>query len=252
MLEGAIARESLPGRLAFALAAAGTVLAIRFDAFERFYAFARAYDAWQIDELLIAATLFATAGFVAAYDRERRLRKHLELIALAKDEAVHAARRDHLTGLPNRLALEEAYARADGRTAALALIDLDGFKEVNDTFGHDAGDKLLVEVGRRINQVAMASGASIVARLGGDEFACLLLADRPADTDRLSRDIIAAISQPVALGDQEARVTPSIGIAPTDSGGSRLDEMLCRADAAMYSAKRGGGAWACTFRREVA
>ncbi|WP_246688678.1 bifunctional diguanylate cyclase/phosphodiesterase [Mesorhizobium sp. CU3] len=148
------------------------------------------------------------------------------------------ARRDPLTSLLNRHGLEQAIGRlglSDGPFVTM-LIDLDGFKSVNDTYGHTIGDELLVKVARRIEDHAPA-GATI-ARIGGDEFVLLFpKGSSPQPTGELASAIIAAVATPdPAL--KSVRVGASIGIYVSEK--PRLTEMLLKADFALYAAKRGG------------
>ncbi|WP_292568052.1 EAL domain-containing protein [Mesorhizobium sp.] len=159
------------------------------------------------------------------------------------------SRRDPLTGLLNRNGLEQAIAGlgvSDGPFVAM-LIDLDGFKSVNDTYGHTIGDGLLVKVARRIEDHA-PHGATI-ARIGGDEFVLLFSACRsPQAAGELASTIIAAIANP----DPElnsVRVGASIGIYQADK--PQLTEMLLKADFALYSAKRGGRNEYCLFDADL-
>jgi diguanylate cyclase (GGDEF)-like protein len=159
------------------------------------------------------------------------------------------SRRDPLTSLLNRLGLEHAIGQlgpADGPFVAM-LIDLDGFKSVNDTYGHNIGDDLLVKVARRIEDHA-PKGATI-ARIGGDEFVLLFPADGSLQSaDELASTIIAAIANP----DPElnsVRVGASIGIYRSEK--PRLTEMLLKADFALYAAKRSGRNEYCLFDAEL-
>lgn len=156
------------------------------------------------------------------------------------------AERDQLTGLANRTklrdALEKAAVAARNNEAGPALIylDLDRFKTVNDSFGHAAGDELLVQIGHRIRDIIGDQG--LIARMGGDEFAILLTApDRIASIDSLAIRLITSINQVVQLANgNRATVGASIGIAswhPDDTG---IDQIKRRADMAMYHAKRDG------------
>ena len=148
---------------------------------------------------------------------------------------------DPLTRLPNRLLfherVEQALRRAQRKGAALALclLDLDGFKRVNDTWGHDAGDRLLEAFAQRILPLVRAG---TLARLGGDEFT-LLLPDvaHAEDAARVAERIIEALRAPFALGAQEVLVTASIGIAVHPGDGASLGALLKHADVAMYHAK---------------
>lgn len=159
------------------------------------------------------------------------------------------SRRDPLTSLLNRHGLEHAIAQlgpADGPFVAM-LIDLDGFKSVNDTYGHNIGDNLLVKVARRIEDHA-PRGATI-ARIGGDEFVLLFPAGgSPQAPGELASTIIAAIANP----DPElnsVRVGASVGIYQSEN--PRLTEMLLKADFALYAAKRGGRNEYCLFDAEL-
>ncbi|MGY1724583.1 putative bifunctional diguanylate cyclase/phosphodiesterase [Blastococcus sp. SYSU DS0533] len=162
-----------------------------------------------------------------------------ELIDKLRHEALH----DALTGLPNRAYLQRRMGVAlddvaDGRSAgaAVMILDLDGFKEVNDTLGHQQGDLLLVEVGTRL--VTAVGKAGVVARLGGDEFAVLLAGT--ADEDRavhVGRRILHALEYPVALDGMEVEVGGSMGIALAPEHATEPAGLLKRADMAMYDAK---------------
>ncbi len=146
------------------------------------------------------------------------------------------ARRDPLTGLPNRRALEEAFARLAGaRTLSLAIIDVDRFKAINDTHGHDAGDAVLREVADRLERTRPANG--LVARIGGEEFA-LLLPDCEGEPARLTCESVR-LSVSTLTSATTARLTVSIGLT-TVSVGEDLLAALRRADGALYEAKRGG------------
>jgi diguanylate cyclase (GGDEF)-like protein/PAS domain S-box-containing protein len=163
----------------------------------------------------------------------------------AEQALVQQALHDAVTGLSNRVALMDrlqqalvSLERRPGRVG-LMFIDLDDFKDVNDLLGHAAGDRVLVEVGRRLSEVARRSDT--VARLGGDEFV-LLLSYLHDDADvRLICDRIAnALRAPLALDGRDLRVTGSIGVVVTGDPVLDPGELLRRADVAMYEAKRAG------------
>jgi diguanylate cyclase (GGDEF)-like protein len=170
-------------------------------------------------------------------------------VSLAEDSAaahgrlLHQANHDQLTGLPNRTALYRLLADTidgeDGSTGAAVLhIDLDDFKVVNDTYGHTAGDELLVEVARRLRAVAGETGCP--ARIGGDEFVLVLpgIAD-PAAAGVVAERLLAALSEPVRLRDTTVPVSASVGIAHAAPGLTAGDVVRC-ADIAMYTAKGEG------------
>ncbi len=152
---------------------------------------------------------------------------------------------DLLTDLPNRrmfrdrLTQDIKKAHRAGLGLALMFLDLDRFKEVNDSLGHDIGDALLVEAARRITGCVRESDT--VARLGGDEFTIILaeLDDR-ASVERIATDILRAVSQPFELGDDVAYVSASIGITLYPDDATSLEDMLKNADQAMYVAKNAG------------
>ena len=153
------------------------------------------------------------------------------------------ARTDELTGLPNRRALLTALDEvfAGGPPVALLLLDLDRFKEVNDTLGHHVGDQLLRLVGQRL--LAAVPGSGTVARLGGDEFAVLVRGvDSPAEAAALSDTLVTALERPFPLSDLQVGIGTSIGVALAPRDARTPSELLQRADVAMYVAKeRSGG-----------
>ncbi len=154
----------------------------------------------------------------------------------------HMAWHDALTGLPNRRLLEDranqalVQASRSGETLCMFFVDLDHFKEVNDVLGHASGDELIREVAARLTRAVRQQDT--VARLGGDEFAILLpgLSDNDA-IEALAHRMLTSLSKPFMLYGQEAYVTGSIGIAIYPRDGSTYDELLSRADAAMYRSK---------------
>lgn len=158
---------------------------------------------------------------------------------------------DALTGLPNRAMFNREFAhrleeaRADASELTVMILDIDRFKEVNDSFGHDAGDKLLIEVARRLE--AVIRQGDLVARLGGDEFAILLRgASGRSDPAILADRILKAISQPFSLADVSLISGTSIGYATFPEDGAEPDGLLRHADQALYFAKASGRR---TYRR---
>jgi diguanylate cyclase (GGDEF)-like protein len=173
----------------------------------------------------------------------RAMSERDELTARLQDLAYH----DGLTGLANRSRFDESLElavdahRGAGRdpndALTVLLVDLDGFKEVNDTHGHTAGDALLVEVARRLR--ACVRSTDVVARLGGDEF-CLLLTRPPASAAAVAERIVTTLGRPFLIGDTTVQVGASVGLATLDRGTRNGHELVRRADAAMYTAKRLG------------
>jgi diguanylate cyclase (GGDEF)-like protein len=170
----------------------------------------------------------------------------LARLKLHQSELQHQAHHDVLTGLPNRMMLAERMQQALARALfeqngiALLFLDLDGFKPINDSLGHKAGDLVLQEVARRLRQVARHSDT--LARVGGDEFV-LLATDLGAPLENgaraLAEKCIATVSEPLVLGQKEYQLGVSIGIAVCD-GRCDADSLLQAADQAMYSAKASG------------
>ncbi len=149
---------------------------------------------------------------------------------------------DQLTGLPNRTLLKDHFqyalslAQRGGEALAVMFLDLDHFKDINDSLGHDVGDQLLVEVSRRLT-AALRTGDT-VARLGGDEF-IFILPDTGADgAVRVATKLVEVVSRPYLIGPHELSATPSIGIAMYPDDGSDMDSLSRAADAAMYQVKR--------------
>ncbi|WP_433365274.1 diguanylate cyclase domain-containing protein [Actinoplanes sp. CA-142083] len=146
----------------------------------------------------------------------------------------HAAFHDPLTGLPNRALLWRRFAVAADGSYTVLLVDLDGFKAINDTYGHLAGDELLCRVAERLKHVCGPSAT--VARLGGDEFAALLPASGLAEAETVAEAVHRALSWEIPLATGPVRVGASIGYALGGPGQSP-DDVLATADAAMYSQK---------------
>ncbi len=160
-------------------------------------------------------------------------------------DATRLAEIDHLTGLPNRALLldrlAQAIASAKRRATRLALLflDLDGFKQINDTLGHVAGDDALQRVALRLGQAVRE--ADTVSRYGGDEFLILLNeVSQAADAAVIAGKLLAAVAEPVLAGGRELRLTASIGISIYPDDGQTIEALIEQADAAMYRAKSQG------------
>ncbi len=150
------------------------------------------------------------------------------------------ARTDSLTSLPNRNAFQSRLKEiaASGVPVAVLLLDLDDFKDVNDTLGHAAGDKILVDVGKRMEEVC--PDAIMVARLGGDEFVALLPGDDELDVRKAAAHLVATISKPYDFLGHAIEVGVSIGISLAPMHGKRMEDLVSAADLALYRAKAAG------------
>jgi diguanylate cyclase (GGDEF)-like protein len=157
----------------------------------------------------------------------------------------HLASHDALTSLPNRVMFSEALnmtiqsAQRHNRKFALLFIDLDRFKAINDTLGHEAGDKLLQEMGTRIKDTVRTS--DVVARLGGDEFVVLVQeVGEAAQVETVARKILSTLIKPMIISGQECRVSASIGICMYPADAQTEQSLMKNADIAMYRAKEAG------------
>ncbi|UWU77343.1 EAL domain-containing protein [Bradyrhizobium huanghuaihaiense] len=179
----------------------------------------------------------AAGGWLATHDDvTERIR--------ADERIAHMAHYDALTDLPNRVLMRSHLERrvaelAEGRPFAILYIDVDEFKGVNDSLGHEVGDELLRQVASRLR--ACVSGNDLVARLGGDEFAIVKAGTNDqAELTRLADTILSALRAPVSCKGQEVLTDASIGVAIAPEHGDNLDDLLKRADLAMYAAKSEG------------
>ncbi len=163
-------------------------------------------------------------------------------IAEREDRIRHQATHDALTGLPNRVLFLERLAQAVARTrgsgeiVAILMMDLDRFKEINDTLGHHFGDDLLKEIGRRL--LDLLHDSDTVARLGGDEFAVTFFIREPAHAADVAQRITAALETPFVLAGVSIEVSASMGIALCPQHADDAETLMKRADVAMYDAKR--------------
>ncbi|WP_370677060.1 putative bifunctional diguanylate cyclase/phosphodiesterase [Pleomorphomonas sp. PLEO] len=182
-----------------------------------------------------------------------------DVSGLKEAEALARMRADHdsLTLLPNRMALPGRFerlvrkARRLGARIGVLFIDLDQFKEVNDTLGHEQGDAILTEVARRLSSLCDPDDCAF--RLGGDEFLVIALAkdDEPDRIARLADDILRQLSVPAHLERRRLTVTPSIGIAYFPEHGQDAQTLMQRADLAMYAAKAAGRNQYCLFDESI-
>jgi diguanylate cyclase (GGDEF)-like protein len=174
-----------------------------------------------------------------------RSMQHARQRQRAQRQLYHGALHDELTSLAKRTVLNQrianalARSRRMGNTFAVIYIDLDHFKRINDTHGHDVGDAVLVAVSSRLKSAVREYDT--VARLGGDEFAILLdTLDDVAEAETVARRVLCSLAPPVRVAEHDLEVTASMGISVFPEGGGAPDELLRSADRAMYRAKRAG------------
>jgi diguanylate cyclase (GGDEF)-like protein len=197
----------------------------------------------------------AVLALVVALLMQRLRRRTLDL-QFSEAQAQHLALHDVLTGLPNRALFEDrleqglASMRRDAPPLALLYLDLDRFKQVNDTLGHPAGDELIREVARRLTHAVRDSDT--VARMGGDEFAIVQRnIQRPAEVELLCMRIVEAMAQPIELSSGQAHVGISIGVAIGGKHGDDPVELARKADIALYVAKKSGRGRYTFFAEEM-
>jgi diguanylate cyclase (GGDEF)-like protein len=186
--------------------------------------------------------VFDAAGVFKGY---RGVGKDITERKLDEERIQFLANHDALTALPNRAMFTEVLnlsiqnARRYGRHFAVLFIDLDRFKVINDTLGHEAGDRLLLEMAKRLTHTVRSS--DVVARLGGDEFVVLVQeVSEPKQVAAVARKILAALVQPLSMNQQEVRMTASIGICMYPGDAQDEQSLMKNADIAMYRAKEDG------------
>jgi diguanylate cyclase (GGDEF)-like protein len=207
--------------------------------------------------IIVTLAVLAIALIISVLDLRLESRTAILAISLAEanQELTYLALHDNLTKLPNRVLLEDRLDRAiqsanrENSRFALMFMDLDGFKTVNDAYGHHIGDLLLVEVAQRIGLNVRSQDT--IARVGGDEFVLLAGVAEPADAATLADKVLTAIQEPFQVAGRLLRVSTSIGIAIYPGDGARQDDLLTNADAAMYHAKALGRNTYCFFEASM-
>jgi diguanylate cyclase (GGDEF)-like protein len=205
--------------------------------------------------LIIIATLAVLAIALITSILDMRTTVLATSLADANQELVYLALHDNLTKLPNRVLLEDRLdqaiqnAKRENTRFSLMFIDLDGFKVVNDAFGHHFGDLLLVNVAECIR--TNIRSRDTLARIGGDEFVLLADVDEPMDAADIADKLVTGIRRPFDMAGHELRVSASIGIAIYDGNGEDRHGLLKNADAAMYHAKALGRNGYCFFKTSM-
>jgi diguanylate cyclase (GGDEF)-like protein/PAS domain S-box-containing protein len=236
-------RAAVQRRLAEVASTSGSEATFEFRA-------RHADDTWRTLEAIAKNLLDdpAVGGVVVNY-RDITERKALE------EQLRHQAFHDVLTGLANRSLFRDRLGHALARAArgasptAVLYLDIDDFKAVNDRLGHAEGDRLLVAVGQRLRLATRAGDT--VARLGGDEFAVIVEETDPIEARRAADRILEILAEPFDLGGRQTTVRASVGIASQAIDGADADELLRRADIAMYAAKSRGGDGHATYEASL-
>src|ERR1700719_2323733 len=218
--------------------------------------FAKEYEDWGVDDLILMSFMLSISLIIYSFRRLQDLAKEMKGRAAAEELARKLVRVDPLTGLPNRRLftekLDDALRRttSEGGRTVVMMLDLDGFKAINDTYGHAAGDRTLLEVGERMSGVMRTD--TLLARVGGDEFGIVLpnvtSLDDPAG---LARRIIATVAEPFMIGSTATALGIGICIAVAPDDGSDHDELVRRADLALYRAKAEGQSTVRFFEHEM-
>src|SRR5450755_4302449 len=213
------------------------------------------YADWELDDIIFVAFVMSIAMMIYAFRRYRDISKEIKSRISAEAEARNLARHDPLTGLPNRRFFEETLAESLRTTnathrVAVLMLDLDGFKMVNDTHGHAAGDNALSEFARRVSVIVRAD--AFLARVGGDEFTIIMPnIGSLDDPTNLARRIAASVAEPFVIENITMEFGVGIGIAIAPNDGVHADELVRRADRALYRAKAAGRSSVRFFESEM-
>jgi len=211
-----------------------------------------AVDVAFLTVMLFRAARLGERNFIASQTTAFEATDLAASLAQANQALESLVRTDSLTGLANRshFRIVAAAACGSGRGVAFLLFDVDNFKTINDTRGHDAGDRVLIAVARLLRSAC--HGDDLPVRLGGDEFVVVLQGDNVAERSvALGERLMAALSQPLVIAGQALPVSCSIGIAADPDGSIGLEELSARADAALYRAKEDGRACMRVFDPEM-
>jgi diguanylate cyclase (GGDEF)-like protein len=226
----------------FAVLLVGAYLAFEVDVFAQEGAASQAEEVLELNEVLALGTVLCLGLLVFAVRRYRAQKRETQRRIAAERHARELAFQDPLTGLANRRQFDEALKAAiaappgAGCSHGVFLLDLNGFKQVNDVYGHGVGDELLIIVAQRI--ASAVRDGDLVSRLGGDEFAILArhLMSAEAATS-IARRVLQSLAEPIVAGRASHQVGSGVGIALIPNDATSLKEALRKADVALYRAK---------------
>ena len=231
-------------------------LAVKFNAFENMYEFSRAHEELELDELFSLLMILSVAFGVYSIRRVLELRVEVKVRIQAEEEIRKLAYYDPLTGVANRILLKDrlthivALARRHESQLAILFIDLDGFKQINDTLGHKYGDEVLKNVAQRL--LGAVRSFDTVSRIGGDEFIVVLEeVSGIEEINQITERIYGALIKAHKLAGKEVVVTPSIGVSIFPEHGEICDTLIGRADTAMYYVKAEGKSRFAVFEESM-
>src|ERR1700722_446134 len=231
------------------------VVAHNYDLAPKLFQLGIDYAEWELDDAIFVLFVMSIAMMAYAIRRCRDLSREIKSRISAEFEARKLARHDPLTGLPNRRFFEEKLEQclstaSDTHQVAVLMLDLDGFKLVNDSHGHAVGDKALSEFAHRVSVIVRAD--AFLARVGGADFTIIMpKISSLDDPTNLARRIAAAVAEPFVVEREIADFGVGIGIAIAPNDGVHADELVRRADRALYRAKAAGRSSVRFFEPEM-
>ena len=235
-----------------------TFLSFEFEIFRKEGAAPEAQQRIELSEVMLIAAVLCVGLLLFAARRLQEQRRELRWRIAAEQEVRQLAFNDPLTGLPNRRSFRDALVAAiaapprTGGAHAVLMIDLNGFKRINDLFGHGTGDEVLIAVSASLFAQGAVRNDDLVARLGGDEFAVLARhIAGPEEATSVAQRLARSLDEPVAGGASQHKVSAGIGIALTPQDGGDLTELLRKADIALYRAKETPGSAMRFFEPEM-
>jgi diguanylate cyclase (GGDEF)-like protein len=240
------------------LAASAAVFAfsIWFDLFAKLYQFTTMYNSWELDELFMLSLVLSVGMIIFGYRRIQDLNREIVARRMAENAADNLARHDPLTGLPNRRSFTQDLETSlddlivSGQRAAVLLIDIRGFKAVNEIHGNSAGDRALVEIAQRMSNIL--DPAMRIARVGGDDFAIIQPHIHEIhDPTHFAHVVMEAIEGAAVAGDTDGSFGANIGIAIAPDDGTDAETLLRHANIALHRAKDFGRSNICFYAPEM-